>query len=362
MHELRRHDIRRRRRRHAAARRPTTAPSTPPRSGSACCTTPGAGACPAAEVAALLPHLEAALRWLAEHADPDGDGFVEYVDTSGRGLANQGWKDSGDAVRFRDGRLAEPPIALAEVQGYAYRAALRRGRPAGRVRPAGRRPVAGLRRPRWPSGSAHGSGWTATGAVPGAGPRRRQAPGRLADQQHRPPARHRPADRPRSPPRSPSALAAPAMSGGFGLRTMSTHGRRLQPAVVPLRLDLGARHRDRRGRPGPRAASRTAAATLADGLLAAGGGVRLPAAGAVRRRRPHRRRPPDAVPRRLPPAGLVGGRRGPGAAGRARPLPGRARRPCGTPVRRSRHGACARGPDRSPRRHHHRPPTTLTAR
>ncbi|MCK2219065.1 amylo-alpha-1,6-glucosidase [Actinomadura sp. ATCC 31491] len=79
---------------------------------------------PEPEVAALLPHLEAALGWLAGPADPDGDGFVEYVDTSGHGLANQGWKDSGDAVRFHHGGQAEPPIALAEVQGYAHRAAL----------------------------------------------------------------------------------------------------------------------------------------------------------------------------------------------------------------------------------------------
>lgn len=75
------------------------------------------------EIADLLPHLEAALGWLADHADSDGDGFVEYVDTSGRGLANQGWKDSFDAVRFRDGSIAHAPIALAEVQGYAYQAA-----------------------------------------------------------------------------------------------------------------------------------------------------------------------------------------------------------------------------------------------
>ncbi|MER6949305.1 glycogen debranching N-terminal domain-containing protein [Nonomuraea sp. NPDC000554] len=78
---------------------------------------------PESEIEPLLPALEAALGWLGEHADPDGDGFLEYIDTSGRGLANQGWKDSGDAVRFRDGRQAEPPIALAEVQGYAYAAA-----------------------------------------------------------------------------------------------------------------------------------------------------------------------------------------------------------------------------------------------
>ncbi|MGC5017794.1 glycogen debranching N-terminal domain-containing protein [Micromonospora sp. DT47] len=76
------------------------------------------------QVEPLLPHLEAALGWLGEHADADGDGLVEYVDTTGHGLANQGWKDSGDAVRFRDGRLATPPIVLAEVQGYAYQAAV----------------------------------------------------------------------------------------------------------------------------------------------------------------------------------------------------------------------------------------------
>ncbi|MFG1863756.1 amylo-alpha-1,6-glucosidase [Microbispora bryophytorum] len=78
---------------------------------------------PEREVAALLPHMEAALGWLADYADPDGDGFVEYIDTSDRGLANQGWKDSGDSIRFRDGSQAKPPIALVEVQGYAYEAA-----------------------------------------------------------------------------------------------------------------------------------------------------------------------------------------------------------------------------------------------
>ena len=72
-----------------------------------------------AEIEALLPGLEAALGWLGGH-----DGFLAYVDASGTGLANQGWKDSADAVRFHDGRTAGPPIALAEVQGYAYRAAL----------------------------------------------------------------------------------------------------------------------------------------------------------------------------------------------------------------------------------------------
>ncbi|MFG1883134.1 glycogen debranching N-terminal domain-containing protein [Micromonospora sp. NPDC049102] len=79
---------------------------------------------PAEQVEPLLPHLQAALRWLGEHADPDGDGLVEYVDTTGHGLSNQGWKDSGDAVRFHDGSLATAPIVLAEVQGYAHEAAV----------------------------------------------------------------------------------------------------------------------------------------------------------------------------------------------------------------------------------------------
>ena len=72
----------------------------------------------------LRPALVSASRWLLEHADADGDGFLEYLDESGHGLANQGWKDSGDSIRFADGSLAEGTIALAEVQGYAYAAAL----------------------------------------------------------------------------------------------------------------------------------------------------------------------------------------------------------------------------------------------
>ena len=78
---------------------------------------------PEEDVVALLPALEAALGWLLEHFDADGDGFGEYRDATGRGLANQGWKDSRDSVRFADGRVAEGPVALCEVQGYAHEAA-----------------------------------------------------------------------------------------------------------------------------------------------------------------------------------------------------------------------------------------------
>jgi glycogen debranching enzyme len=72
----------------------------------------------------LLPNLRRALDWLEGYGDPDGDGFIEYIDATGRGLANQGWKDSFNAIRFRDGGLGRPPIALCEVQAYAHRAAL----------------------------------------------------------------------------------------------------------------------------------------------------------------------------------------------------------------------------------------------
>jgi glycogen debranching enzyme len=61
-----------------------------------------------------------ALAWIDEYGDRDGDGFVEYRRRTERGLENQSWKDSGDSQRFADGRLAEPPIAPCEVQGYVY--------------------------------------------------------------------------------------------------------------------------------------------------------------------------------------------------------------------------------------------------
>lgn len=77
---------------------------------------------PDGEVEELLPALERALAWIVESAGEDG--FLDYVDETGHGLSNQGWKDSGDSIQWRDGRLADGPIALSEVQGYAYEAAL----------------------------------------------------------------------------------------------------------------------------------------------------------------------------------------------------------------------------------------------
>ena len=73
-------------------------------------------------LAELWPAIEAALGWIDGPGDPDRDGFVEYKRASEQGLANQGWKDSYDAIFHADGGLAEGYIALAEVQGYVYAA------------------------------------------------------------------------------------------------------------------------------------------------------------------------------------------------------------------------------------------------
>jgi glycogen debranching enzyme len=73
-----------------------------------------------ATVTELWPAIEAALGWLETWGDRDGDGFIEYGRRTDAGLANQGWKDSHDSVFHADGTLAKGPIALVEVQAYAY--------------------------------------------------------------------------------------------------------------------------------------------------------------------------------------------------------------------------------------------------
>jgi glycogen debranching enzyme len=74
----------------------------------------------AAFIARLWPHILAALDWIASFGDIDGDGFIEYARRSETGLVQQGWKDSADSVFHADGSLADPPIAICEVQGYAF--------------------------------------------------------------------------------------------------------------------------------------------------------------------------------------------------------------------------------------------------
>jgi glycogen debranching enzyme len=68
----------------------------------------------------IWPNVLAALKWMETSGDPDGDGFIDYARKTDAGLINQGWKDSHDSIFHSDGSTAEPPIALSEVQGYAY--------------------------------------------------------------------------------------------------------------------------------------------------------------------------------------------------------------------------------------------------
>jgi glycogen debranching enzyme len=72
----------------------------------------------------IWPNIRAALDWIDNYGDRDGDGFVEYAAHGNRGLVQQGWKDSNDSIFHADGSIAEPPIALCEVQGYVYAAKL----------------------------------------------------------------------------------------------------------------------------------------------------------------------------------------------------------------------------------------------
>ncbi len=70
----------------------------------------------------LLPATIAALAWIDQYGDSDGDGFVEFSERARGGVRNQGWKDSSDSLLYPDGRPAELPAALVEVQGYVYQA------------------------------------------------------------------------------------------------------------------------------------------------------------------------------------------------------------------------------------------------
>jgi glycogen debranching enzyme len=84
-------------------------------------------------IAELWPAIEAALGWIDGPGDPDGDGFIEYQRATDQGLANQGWKDSHDAIFHADGSPVEGGIALVEVQAYVYAAKLMAARCARRL-------------------------------------------------------------------------------------------------------------------------------------------------------------------------------------------------------------------------------------
>ncbi|MEX0929070.1 MAG: amylo-alpha-1,6-glucosidase [Balneolales bacterium] len=76
-------------------------------------------------IRSIWPNIEAAIKWIDDYGDLDGDGFVEYHHKSKTGLYNQGWKDADNAIHHADGSLADSPIALCEVQGYVYDARIK---------------------------------------------------------------------------------------------------------------------------------------------------------------------------------------------------------------------------------------------
>ena len=214
----------------------------------------------------LVAHADRALQWVTDYGDRDGDGYVEYLRSSDIGLVNQGWKDSVDGIRYRDGRVAEAPLALCEVQGYVYaawrgasgdRRPPRRARRRGTVPRQRRRPEAPLQ-PRLLGGGAR---LVRGRARPAQGARR------LAHLERRP----LPVERDRR--RRPGAVGRrPADVAGDVERLGHPHARRrrarLRPDELPLRHGVAARRCDLRSRSRPLRAVQEAL-TVSDGLLAA---------------------------------------------------------------------------------------------
>ena len=193
-------------------------------------------------IEALWPSLCAAVGWIETYGDTDGDGLIDYARGAESGLANQGWKDSQDSVFHADGRFATGPIALVEVQGYAFAAYQAM---AGLAKRRGDEDAAAAGWPR-PSASARRSssvsGWRRKASTPSRSTA--QASSAACALQPRPPA-----------VRQARGAAAGAQGGRtpavapVQLRLGRAHpgGWRgaLQPDELPQRLGLAARHGDR---------------------------------------------------------------------------------------------------------------------
>ena len=254
----------------------------------------------------LWPNALAALAWIEDSGDLDGDGFVEYQRRSTLGLLNQGWKDSGDAIRHLDGRPADGPIALAEVQGYvfaAHRSMARLARHRGDTDLAGRLDA----RRRDAPGPLRGGILAPGCAVLRDGPRRREA---TRGEHHLEPgpgavgrdhlARTR-LDRRR-------AAARPGHVLRLGHPDVRRRAGGLQPGRLPHGLDLAARQRAHRGRAqgDGRGRRREPAGGPADRIRPVVPGPA--AARAVLRVRARGRRGAGRLSGRLLAAGVVGGR------------------------------------------------------
>ena len=265
-----------------------------------------------------------ALDWIDRWGDRDGDGFVEYERRSPRGLVNQSWKDSGDSQCFSDGRPAEPPIAPAEVQGYVYDAKRRLAelaRHAWNDEPLARRLERDASELRERFDAAY---WIdAARRLLRAGARRPQAARRCALLQHRAPPmeRHRP-PRTRVPDRRTAPVARALERVGHPDNVLLRC--RVQPARIPPRNGLAARHLD--SRLGARALRILGGvADTRPGALHRRPLVRLVTPGGVRRVQQAR----DALPNRIPHS-----RTATGLGGRSsRPRPPAAARPEARPDR-----------------------------
>ena len=268
---------------------------------------------------------ERCLDWIDQYGDLDGDGFQEYQTRSTRGLENQGWKDSGDAVVYPDGAQVAAPIALCELQGYVYDAKRRMAEVfdgAGRGEAGQRRCAA--RPPRSSGASTRRSG-TRKRAPTASGSTR--ASSRSAAS-YRTPATvcGRASPKPERAARVVRRLMQEDMSSGWGIRTLSAR----HPAYNP--------HSYHRGSVWPHDNGIIAAGFKRYGFAEEAGRLArdiweavsmlrlLPPARALRRPAARRKQLPSAVPGREHPAGL--GRRH--SLSSAADHPGAARRRAGT--------------------------------
>ena len=122
----------------------------------------------------LLPNADRALEWMEQYGDRDGDGYIEYMKTSDRGLSNQGWKDSADGIRYRDGSGRRGSAGAVRGAGLRLRGAPRPRGDRRAARPARRRRATRTaRHPAEGRGSTATSGWRSR-----AGTRWRWAPTR----------------------------------------------------------------------------------------------------------------------------------------------------------------------------------------
>ena len=200
-----------------------------------------------ATVLELWPNIEAALAWLEVYGDRDGDGFVEYGRQNAKGLINQGWKDSHDSVFHADGTLARGPVALVEVQAYAYGAWRAGASIARRLKRRDEEVAAMTRRAAELRTRFDQSFWdealgTYVLALDGE---KRPCRVRTSNAGH---ALLTGIALPSRAARVVADLMQPSSFSGWGIRTVADDRGALQPDELPQRLGLAARQRDDRRR------------------------------------------------------------------------------------------------------------------